>query len=115
MYDDTSKTYLQFIWIITYNFSCETEIDECESNPCQNGGTCLDEIGKFSCVCVDDYIGETCNELKIKNCSKAQCQNGGTCNDIYSKEILKFQMLLVLWRSKINFKKNIFNLFVHYL
>ena len=32
---------------------CETEIDECESNPCSNGGTCIDEIDEYRCACLD--------------------------------------------------------------
>ncbi|XP_077869119.1 sushi, von Willebrand factor type A, EGF and pentraxin domain-containing protein 1-like [Saccoglossus kowalevskii] len=35
---------------------CEHNIDECLSNPCYNGGTCLDEINKFSCDCAPGYI-----------------------------------------------------------
>ena len=30
---------------------CETEINECESDPCQNGGTCIDEVDEYYCLC----------------------------------------------------------------
>ena len=30
---------------------CEHEINECHSNPCVNGGTCIDGIGGFTCQC----------------------------------------------------------------
>lgn len=31
---------------------CEDEVDECSPNPCQNGATCTDYLGGFSCkVC----------------------------------------------------------------
>ena len=36
----------------------------CESNPCKNGGTCVDEPdGKFKCICRDSYVGVYC-EIK---------------------------------------------------
>ena len=31
---------------------CEEDIDECQSNPCQNGGVCEDLISKFKCNCI---------------------------------------------------------------
>ena len=31
---------------------CEMNINECESNPCQNEGTCIDERGGFRCICM---------------------------------------------------------------
>jgi len=32
-------------------FFCERDIDECLSNPCQNGGTCIDGENEFHCIC----------------------------------------------------------------
>ena len=37
---------------------CEVNINECESNPCQNEGTCIDERGGFRCICMP---GKTLN------------------------------------------------------
>ena len=65
--------------------SCEEDIDECASNPCNNGATCHNEIATFHCHCTEDYIGTTCSELKIKNCTNNQCVNGATCQDVYSE------------------------------
>ena len=36
---------------------CETDVDECASNPCLNGGTCTQGVGNYTCSCV----GETLN------------------------------------------------------
>ena len=37
-----------------------TEIDECSSNPCQNGGTCHNEENQFRCDCVTGWQGTRC-------------------------------------------------------
>jgi len=43
-----------------------TDIDECASNPCENGGTCTNEINSFKCKCVEDlYDGAVCNSGKL--------------------------------------------------
>ena len=30
---------------------CSVEIDECSSSPCQQGSTCVDSVGSYTCVC----------------------------------------------------------------
>ncbi|GAB6032299.1 hypothetical protein CHUAL_010938 [Chamberlinius hualienensis] len=57
-----------------------TEINECSTNPCQNGATCEDQIGQFKCICPVGYSGETCTE-NIDECVNQPCLNGGTCVD----------------------------------
>jgi hypothetical protein len=37
-----------------------TEVDECESDPCQNGGTCKDESKEYTCTCPSGYRGDNC-------------------------------------------------------
>ena len=32
---------------------CEVNIDECEPEPCLNGGRCDDGINEYACDCVD--------------------------------------------------------------
>ena len=46
---------------------CFTDINECESNPCQFNGTCSDEIGDYTCDCVDGFQGKSCEESKFEN------------------------------------------------
>ncbi|CAI5645656.1 fibulin-7 [Oreochromis niloticus] len=36
------------------------DINECASSPCLNGGTCVDEVNQFSCVCAKGWAGVTC-------------------------------------------------------
>ena len=32
----------------------------CQSNPCQNGGTCVDEIQRYECRCPSGWGGVNC-------------------------------------------------------
>ena len=41
------------------------ETNECDSLPCQNGGTCNDEINGYTCTCTDTgYEGTNCETGK---------------------------------------------------
>ena len=37
-----------------------TDIDDCEPNPCEHGGTCTDGVNSYTCECVDGYTGVNC-------------------------------------------------------
>lgn len=37
--------------------NCEIEVDECLSDPCHNGATCVDHLNAFSCICQDGFEG----------------------------------------------------------
>lgn len=41
---------------------CETNINECASNPCANGGSCVDGYNSYICNCVSGYSGVRCEE-----------------------------------------------------
>uniref|UniRef100_A0A665T2J0 Versican core protein n=1 Tax=Echeneis naucrates TaxID=173247 RepID=A0A665T2J0_ECHNA len=36
--------------------------DQCQSNPCLNGATCLDGANSFTCLCLPSYTGELCEQ-----------------------------------------------------
>lgn len=55
---------------------CQTDINECASNPCKHGGTCTDSINGFVCACGSAFSGFDCNN---DFCPPQTCQNGGTC------------------------------------
>ena len=38
---------------------CETEVNECESNPCVNGATCQEGFNQYRCACPAGYTGNT--------------------------------------------------------
>jgi len=51
--------------------------DPCISQPCMNGGTCVnDRTERFTCLCSDQYSGAQCEDLL---CPENLCQNGGRC------------------------------------
>jgi hypothetical protein len=36
------------------------DINECASNPCENGGSCTDNVNGYSCTCIGGYTGINC-------------------------------------------------------
>jgi len=68
---------MQIIYLI---FTFTPAIDDCDPNPCENNGTCIDGINSFICDCVDGFTGDTC-EIDIDECLSFPCLNGGTCID----------------------------------
>uniref|UniRef100_A0A8C0C8X3 Protein crumbs homolog 1 n=1 Tax=Balaenoptera musculus TaxID=9771 RepID=A0A8C0C8X3_BALMU len=63
---------------------CEEDVDECSSSPCQNGGTCENLPGTYTCRCPFDnrsgafYGGRDCSDLLL-SCADHACLNNGTC------------------------------------
>ena len=37
-----------------------TDINECDSSPCENGGTCEDQVNGYTCHCLNGYSGDHC-------------------------------------------------------
>ena len=37
------------------------DIDDCDPNPCQNGGTCTDGVNNYRCSCAAGYTGYNCS------------------------------------------------------
>ncbi|XP_065053009.1 fibropellin-3-like [Rhopilema esculentum] len=64
-------------------FKC-IDINECESNPCKNGATCLNQINRYVCQCSPGYTGTNC-ETDINECGSSPCLNSGTCHDHINK------------------------------
>ncbi|KAL5238430.1 hypothetical protein ACI65C_005840 [Semiaphis heraclei] len=52
--------------------TCNTEIDECATQPprCLNGGSCIDLVADWRCVCADDrWRGRRC-EIDVDECER---------------------------------------------
>nr|CAH0103390.1 unnamed protein product [Daphnia galeata] len=75
---------------------CETKINHCLLDPCQNGGTCFDRYGGFVWQCVCGFSGNECqfemssrmlgddpsvlSATVMESCAPESCQNGGICS-----------------------------------
>uniref|UniRef100_A0AC35FA40 EGF-like domain-containing protein n=1 Tax=Panagrolaimus sp. PS1159 TaxID=55785 RepID=A0AC35FA40_9BILA len=61
------------------------QTNECQQNPCQNGGTCIDLVSKYQCLCPSHFGGKNCDE-RIDECelygkTHLGCQNNATCSN----------------------------------
>lgn len=50
------------------------DINDCESNPCHNGGTCIDKVSVYQCICGDGWEGDHCEISESANCLLASKQ-----------------------------------------
>ena len=41
---------------------CFSDIDECESMPCQNDAECSDKLNEYHCKCSEEYDGQNCEK-----------------------------------------------------
>ncbi|NXA52776.1 FBP1 protein, partial [Nothocercus julius] len=61
---------------------CELQVDNCGSNSCENGGTCVNYEDHYKCTCPIGFEGERC-ELDIDACLlyNISCDPGALCMD----------------------------------
>ncbi|KAI0239137.1 hypothetical protein LSAT2_010115 [Lamellibrachia satsuma] len=63
--------------IVGNGFSFRYEVLYCDSsNPCMNGGTCVN--GEI-CKCRSGYDGNYCEKVETSSCRSSPCHNGGQC------------------------------------
>ena len=70
-------------FIFHTDWRCKTNIDECESNPCQYNGTCIDGIASYNCSCIPGIEGDNC-ETNIDDCNPHPC-GLGQCIDLINE------------------------------
>uniref|UniRef100_K1RE62 Neurogenic locus notch-like protein n=1 Tax=Magallana gigas TaxID=29159 RepID=K1RE62_MAGGI len=56
------------------------DINECLRNPCQNGGTCSNNNGSYTCMCAHGWTGTLCNQ-DVDECQYDPCHNGANCTN----------------------------------
>lgn len=69
---DVNQNLAHSIYKILYPFflyfegvHCETNIDDCQSNQCENNGTCVDGLEDYYCNCQAGFEGK---EISLSNC-----------------------------------------------
>ncbi|KAI0233189.1 hypothetical protein LSAT2_016581, partial [Lamellibrachia satsuma] len=60
------------------------DLDECESDPCANGGECHNGHNAYNCTCMPGYSGNNC-QTDIDECASSPCRNNGTCKDLVGR------------------------------
>ena len=60
--------------------TCNINIDECASNPCNQRGQCIDGINSYTCNCTGSgYTGPSCSE-DVNECQTTKpCHPNATC------------------------------------
>lgn len=56
------------IYLLAFRYkgiNCETNINECEINPCFNHGVCFDNYGSYTCQCQSGFGGINCEIVNI--------------------------------------------------
>ena len=51
---------MQYLDLFQTLFDAVSDVNECNSNPCRNGGTCVDLINGYACRCPNGYTGIDC-------------------------------------------------------
>uniref|UniRef100_A0A7N6AGJ0 Delta-like protein n=1 Tax=Anabas testudineus TaxID=64144 RepID=A0A7N6AGJ0_ANATE len=60
--------------------NCDSQVQECDRQPCHNGGHCLDSENGYECVCPQGFEGTHC-EHKMLTCADTPCFHGGKCRE----------------------------------
>ena len=73
---------------------CETDIDDCQTAPCENNGTCIDQVNGYNCSCLQGFTGHNCS-INIDDCTLSPCSNGGNaCSCEEMREIVRCKLSL---------------------
>lgn len=57
---------------------CELKTDGCVSQPCSNGGVCIEQSNGIVCNCTEQWMGPFC-DLPYDACELKPCYNNATC------------------------------------
>ena len=59
---ETSEGVLGYVIMFLYFY---IDFDECASHPCLNGGSCIDGIDGYTCLCIPSHTGDNCETGNI--------------------------------------------------
>ena len=59
---------------------CLDDVNECQSNRCRNGASCMNTMGSYQCQCSAGYQGNDCSE-DVDECQSNPCMNRATCSN----------------------------------
>lgn len=62
-----------------------TAIDACDSSPCADSGSCVDNVDGFQCRCKKGFYGDLC-EYERDDCSPNPCVHGHCIDHVDSFE-----------------------------
>lgn len=74
VYCITNRNQKAFLFLVK-GVACEKDINECKSEPCENGGNCTDGVNQYTCDCSPGYSGGNC-EVNVDDCWPEPCVNG---------------------------------------
>ncbi|KAG5839720.1 hypothetical protein ANANG_G00207940 [Anguilla anguilla] len=69
---------------------CQNNVNDCASQPCQNGGTCYDLEGDYNCRCPSPYVGKHCH---LRCISLLGMEGGGIAESQISASSVHYAML----------------------
>ncbi|XP_041090331.1 protein crumbs homolog 2-like isoform X2 [Polyodon spathula] len=82
------KTVLITMMMFKWDIFCTETLDMCLSAPCQNNGTCVNDLFDYNCVCPTEplkYSGRNCKEL-YDPCSQQPCASYRNCTSTLGTE-----------------------------
>jgi hypothetical protein len=62
------------------NILFSLEINNCASNPCNNGGICLNAKDDYECACQGGFSGKNCDD-EVSQCLSNPCYSNAQCVD----------------------------------
>ena len=94
--------------------NCDIDVDECASEPCENGAECTDSVADsqlpwdaYRCSCVPGFANGACSydfirefvsecsvmldgncDIDVDECASSPCQNGATCTDSTTEAVI---------------------------
>lgn len=77
--------------------NCQTNINECASNPCLNQGTCIDDVAGYKCNCLLPYTGMKCTCFGW--CIFVHIVSGKLLSLLFSQIVIKPVLLLSTQKS----------------